>query len=136
MPRPLKQREIELGDAELEVLKTLWDGGPATVRDVLAQLHANGRRVAYTTVQTVLSRLEQKGIVRSDRSGTAFRYAAAVSRERVSRTRLRTLLSQLYDGAAGQLVLQLMKNERLTADEIAQVQRLIDELDTRGGPKA
>ena len=53
------QRDYELGEAELQVLRALWDGGPATVREVLNHLHTQGRRVAYTTVLTFLTRLEQ-----------------------------------------------------------------------------
>jgi BlaI family penicillinase repressor len=126
----MARREYDLGAGELEVLKALWDVGPATVRAVLNHLHQSGRQVAYTTVQTVLTRLEQKGFVSSDKSELAYVYRAKISRERISRSRLRSLLEQLYDGAAGPLVLQLVKNERLTPDEISQLQQLIERLDS------
>lgn len=100
-------------DAEFEVMRVLWDAGPSSVRQVLTHLEECGRRLASTTVQTFLARLARKGFVRADRSGTAFRFRALVSRERVSRSRLKSLLEQLYDGAAGPLVLQLVKDERL-----------------------
>ena len=119
------------GDAELGVLKVLWEKGPATVRDVLEHLHEQGRRVAYTTVQTLLTRLEQKRYATSNKSGMAYVYRAKVSRDRVTRSRLETLLTQLYDGAAGPLVLQLIRTERLTAEEIEELQTLISELDER-----
>src|SRR5947207_7754949 len=102
-------REYELGAAELEVLKVLWDDGPGTVRDVLQRLTDRGRDLAYTTVQTFLTRLEQKGYVRADKSEFAFKYAPRVSREKISRSRLHRLVEQLYDGAAGPLVLQLLE---------------------------
>ena len=121
-------RQHELGEAELGVLRTLWDTGPATVREVLAHLHRRGRRVAYTTVQTLLTRLEQKRYVTSDKSDLAFVYRARVSRERVTRSRLKAMVRQLYDGAAGPLALQLIRNERLTPKEIEELQRLIDKL--------
>ncbi|MBI5865766.1 MAG: BlaI/MecI/CopY family transcriptional regulator, partial [Planctomycetes bacterium] len=69
-------------------------------------------------------------LVRADKSGLAFRYSPRVTRARVTRSRLRTLLEQLYDGAAGPLVLQLVKTERLTPEEIDQLQRLIERLDS------
>jgi len=125
----MSDRHHELGRAELEVLKSLWDTGPATVREVLSHLHRRGRRVAYTTVQTLLTRLEQKRFVESDKSDLAHVFRARVTRERVTKRRLKTLLTQLYDGAAGPLVLQLVREERLTRDEIGQLQRLIGELD-------
>ena len=129
----MSQREYDLGTAELEVLTELWNEEPATVRQVLTRLRARGRRLAYTTVLTFLTRLEQKGFVKSDKSGQAYVYRAAVSRERVQQSRLKSLLQELYDGAAGSLALQLVRNERLSADEVAELAKLIDQLD--GKPK-
>jgi predicted transcriptional regulator len=125
----MSDRLGELGAAELEVLKALWHIGPATVRQVLNHLHERGRKVAYTTVLTFLTRLEQKGFAASNKSGMAYVYRARVTKERVSRSRLRSLVEQLYDGAAGPLVLQLMKSERLTPEEIDELQKLIEKLD-------
>lgn len=127
------QREFELGEAELQVLRALWDGGPATVRQVLNHLHGQGRKVAYTTVLTFLSRLEQKGFVKSDKSGLAYVYRATVTRGQVTRSRLRTMLDELFDGAAAPLVLQLMKTEKFSRDEIAELQKLIERLETQEG---
>lgn len=119
----------ELGKAELEALKVLWDHGPATVRQVLDRLREAGRQVAYTTVQTFLTRLEQKGLVRSDKRGLAHVFRARIRREQVIRSRLKELIDELYDGAAGPLVLQLLRSERLTADEIDALHKLIERLD-------
>lgn len=123
----------DLGAAEFDVLKALWEVGPATVREVLMHLHERGRRLAYTTVQTLLTRLEQKRYVTSDKSDLAHVFRAKVTRDRVTRTRLKNLMSQLYDGAAGPLVLQLVKTERLTPDELDQLHKLIDRLDSGAG---
>ena len=119
----------DLGTAEFDVLKALWEVGPATVREVLSYLHDHGRKVAYTTVQTLLTRLEQKRYVTSDKSDLAHVFRAKVTRDRVTRTRLKNLMSQLYDGAAGPLVLQLVRTERLTPDELGELQKLIERLD-------
>lgn len=125
------QREYELGESELQVLRALWDSGPVTVRDVLNHLHQRGRKVAYTTVLTFLTRLEQKGFVKSDKSGLAYVYRAAVTRNQVTRFRLKTMLDELFDGEAAPLVLQLMKTEKFSAQEIAELQKLIEQLDVR-----
>src|SRR5262249_7201221 len=127
----MADRQYDLGTAELEVLRALWDGGPATVRQVMNYLHERGRTVAYTTVLTFLTRLEQKGYVCSDKSGLAYVYRATLTRDRVTRSRLRTLLEQLYDGAAGQLALQLIRTERFSADEIEELHKLINRLDAK-----
>lgn len=125
----MADRLHDLGSAEFDVLKALWEVGPATVREVLTHLHDRGKKVAYTTVQTLLTRLEQKRYVTSDKSDLAHVFRAKVTRDRVTRTRLRNLMSQLYDGAAGPLVLQLVRTERLTPNEIDELQKLIERLD-------
>jgi BlaI family penicillinase repressor len=125
----MARQGYDLGRAELEVLRTLWAEGPATVREVMDHLHGRGRKVAYTTVQTMLGRLEQKGFATSDKSGLAYVYRAKVSRKRFSQSRLKTLLDQLYDGAAGPLALQLVRSKRLTPEEMDELRRLIDQLD-------
>jgi len=127
----MAQRQYDLGDAELEVLKVLWEQGPSTVRTVLDYLHEAGRHVAYTTVQTSLTRLEQKGFARSNKSELAHVFRARVTRDRVTNTRLKSLVNQLYDGSAGSLVLQLVKHEKLTKDEMAELQKLVDRLDSK-----
>lgn len=121
----------ELGQAELGVIRALWDCGPSTVREVMNHLHQAKRKLAYTTVLTFLTRLEQKGYVSSDKSGLAYIYRAVVSRGKVSKSRLRTLVEQLYDGSAGPLVVQLMQSERFSAQEIEELRKLIDQLDRK-----
>ncbi|MCA9291349.1 MAG: BlaI/MecI/CopY family transcriptional regulator [Phycisphaerales bacterium] len=120
----------DLGDAELEVLRILWDEGPRTVREVMNHLHERGRKVAYTTVLTFLTRLEQKQFVRSDKSGVAYVYKPTVTRERVTRSRLRAIADQLFDGTVGSLVLHLMREETFSRREINELHQLIDQLDT------
>ncbi len=127
----MANRQYDLGSAELEVLKALWDAGPLTVREVMNCMHRRRRRVAYTTVLTFLTRLEQKNFVSSDKSGLAYVYRATITRNDVSRSRVRTLVKQMYDGAAGPLVLQLVRQERLSRDELEALQSLIEQLDKR-----
>ena len=125
----MKAREYELGEAELAVLRVLWDHGPQTVREVMERLHERGKKVAYTTVLTFLTRLATKGFVSSDKAELAHVYRPRVSRDSVIKSRVRSLLEQLYDGAAGPMVLQLIEHERFSAEEIAQLRKLIKELD-------
>ncbi len=128
----MAKRPVELGEAELAVMRALWDGGPQTVRDVMNRLHERGRRVAYTTVLTFLTRLEQKGVVASDKRDTAYVYRAKISRQSVSASRIRALVDQLYDGAAAPMLAHLIEHERFTPDEIATLRKLIDDLGQGG----
>ena len=127
----MAKKTVELGEAELAVMRALWDGGPQTVRDVMNRLHERGRTVAYTTVLTFLTRLEQKGVVASDKRDTAYVYRAKLTRDSVGQSRLRALVDQIYDGAAAPMVLQLIENEKFSVEELARLRRLIDDLDAK-----
>ena len=126
----MARADYELGEAELAVIRVLWDHGPQTVRAVMQHMHDRGRRVAYTTVMTFLTRLEAKGFVTSDKADTAYVYRAKITRRSVSRSRVETLLQQLYDGAPGPMVLQLIEQGRFTTEEIAQLRKLIKDLES------
>ncbi len=129
--KPAK-KDPELGDAELEVLKALWDRGEATVREVLDRLNEKREKaLAYTTVLTFLTRLEQKGFVVSNKSGLAYVYKAKVSRNKIAKARLRSLMQQMFDGAPGAMALQLMENEDFSPEEIDELRVLIERLDSR-----
>ena len=118
-----------VSEAELQVLKVLWEHASGTVREINTILLEQGRSWAYTTVQTLLQRLESKGHVRSDKSGSAHVYRAAVSREELLSRRLRDLADQFCDGTASPLLLALVGDSRLTAEEIKQLRQLLDRLE-------
>jgi BlaI family penicillinase repressor len=117
-----------VSDAELEVLKVLWTAAPATVRDVVAALAQRRRRLAYNTVLTLLSRLREKGYVTADRRETAHLFRPLVTRDQLLGSTLSALADRLCDGTASPLVQALVRDQRLTADDIADLRRLLDEL--------
>lgn len=114
-------------DAELEVLEALWATAPARVRDLLARLPEG--RWAYTTVQTLLHRLEDKGLVERDRSQGVTRYAATISRERLLHQSLQDLSNQLGDGSMLSLMHGIAAGGRLDRDDIAELRRFLDRLE-------
>ena len=109
-------------DAELTILKALWDGGPATVRELLDRL---GTDWAYTTVQTLVGRLAEKGHVRTDRKDLAHVFTATLAREELAHRAVAEVASSLLDGATAPLVLRLVENGRFTAAEIASFRALL-----------
>jgi predicted transcriptional regulator len=131
-------RGSTISAAELEVLKVLWERSSGTVRKINSVLEQQGRRWAYTTVQTLLQRLEAKGHVRSDKSGPAHVYRAAVSREDLLSRRLRELADQFCDGTTSPLLLALVGDNRLTADEIKQLRQILDQMEPprRSSPRS
>jgi predicted transcriptional regulator len=122
-------RRPPISETELDVLKVLWEHGPATVRQVNTSLRRRGRRYAYTTVLTLLQRLEAKGHVASDKRDVAHVFAAAVSRDGLLRRRLDELADELCDGTATPLVQALVEGGRLSPDDVEQLRRLLDQLD-------
>jgi BlaI family transcriptional regulator, penicillinase repressor len=122
-------RNPPISEAELAVLKVLWELSRGTVREVRAILLGQGRDWAYTTVQTLLNRLEAKGHVRVERSGSVNVYRPAVSREQFAQQRLSNLAAELYEGAASSLVLALVEGTRFTPAELEQFRKLLDQLE-------
>lgn len=115
-------------DAQLEVLEALWQVGRGTVRDVLTQLQWSGREWTYPTVSTLLQRLEQKGLVKCDKSSFAHVYEATVSRPAVVNRRLQHLIDRVYKGEPGQLVVHLLKSYRLSEQHRHEVRQIIQQL--------
>jgi len=131
-------KRVPVSDAELEVLKVLWAGGAMTVRDVAVALRKQRRRLAYNTVLTLLSRLREKGYVEADRRETAHSFRAVVSRDGLLGSSLTALADRVCDGTASPLLLALVKDQRLSQDELAELRELIDRLATRSpnsGPR-
>ncbi len=121
----------DMSDAERDVLKALWEQGPGTVREIQAVLDRQGREWAYTTVLTLLQRLDAKGYVACDKSRFAHVFAARVTRDDVVRQQLTSLVDEFCDGAAAPLMLALVEGHRFTEAELEQFRRLIDELEAR-----
>jgi predicted transcriptional regulator len=121
------QRRSPISDSEREVLKVLWEHGPSTARRIIDLI--SGRRWAYTTVLTLLGRLEAKGYVTVDRAEAVHVFAAAVSQHDVVKQRLADLAADFCEGDTTPLVLALVKNARFSPEEIEQFRRLIDELE-------
>jgi BlaI family transcriptional regulator, penicillinase repressor len=127
MPTP----QSPLSDAEREVLKVLWDHGPLGVRDVFAHLTDQGQDWTRSTVVTLLRRLETKRYIKSDKSRYAFLYTPLVSREDVMHARMQELAGELADGDAIPLMLAFTQRHRFSADELARLQRIVDDLKSR-----
>ena len=126
-----------LSDAELEVLKVLWNCGPSTVREINEVLEHQGRHWAYTTVATLLQRLGVKRYVSGDPSAVAHVYRAVITRDELLEHRLKDTAEELCDGRAAPLILALVQNSRLLPVEVARLRRLLDEAsgNTGSAPK-
>jgi predicted transcriptional regulator len=125
MPRRSKAAE-QLTPLELEIMKILWEAGPASVQDV--QQRVQGRRaLAYTTVQTMLNILVRKGRAKRTLIERAYRYRAAISREKALGNTLRDIVHRMFGGSAEALVLSLLETRQLTPETLQRLHELISE---------
>jgi len=127
----MTRRREELSEAEQEVLKTLWELGSGTVREVHEALDREGRGRAYTTVLTFLGRLEAKGYVASDKTGLAHLFRPTVSRDGLLQQRLTRLVDEVCEGTATPLVQALMQGGNFSAADIARFRQLLDDLEKK-----
>jgi BlaI family penicillinase repressor len=118
----------DVTDAELAVMRHLWEHGTQTRRQLCDALYPDGGPAHYTTVQKLLERLEAKGYVRSPRGGSVRSFAAAVGRESLIRRRLRDVADKLCDGAVAPLLMHLVESGPLTTAEVAELQALVRRL--------
>jgi predicted transcriptional regulator len=116
----------QLTPLELEIMKVLWETGPATVQTVQEAL-APSRGLAYTTVQTMLNVLHRKGKVERELNERAYAYRPVVSRAEVVSTTMRDIIDRLFGGSAESLVLSLVETEHLTPEKLARLQSIVDE---------
>jgi predicted transcriptional regulator len=126
-------RATDIPDAELAVLKVLWDRERATIRELTDELYPGGGTSHYATVQKLLERLQERGAVARRRDGRVNVYTATRSREDVIRNRLRDAADQLCEGSMTPLLTQLVRTRALSAEEIADLRRLVDDLDRSAG---
>jgi len=119
----------DVTDAELSLMRQLWDGGPATIRRLADELYPGGGPAQYSTVQKLLERLEDKGCVRRDRSASVHVFTAAVGRDDLIGLRLRAIAESLCDGSLTPILTQLVSGRPLSADERQSLRDLIEQLD-------
>lgn len=117
-------RPPDLTPAEFNVMKALWSLGRATVAETRAALaRRDGAELAYTTVMTLLGRLAAKGAVAVDKDREPYVYAPAFRRESILRDRLRSFLSDVFDGDSHAMVLGLVADESLSLEELRAIEK-------------
>lgn len=116
----------ELGDLQLAVMRVLWSRGPASAAEVRAALQED-RDLAITTVSTILTRLEKRGVVAHLTEGRLFIYRAAVSEPEVRHTMLGSLLESLFAGDPSAVVTQLLARRDLSPGDLDRMRGLIED---------
>jgi BlaI family transcriptional regulator, penicillinase repressor len=118
LPRPT--------DAELAILRVLWERGTSTVRQVHEAL-SSARETGYTTTLKLMQIMADKGLVTRDASARTHIYAARLTRDETQRQLVSDLMDRAFGGSAAALVMQALSAHPATADELAEIRRLIEE---------
>jgi len=116
LPRPT--------DAELDILRVLWDLGPSTVRDVHTTLQRQ-REIGYTTVLKLMQIMAAKGLVARDETARAHVYQAKVAQEQTQRQLVGHLLDRAFGGSAAKLMMQALSGRKASSDELAQMLQML-----------
>ena len=121
-----KASEIRLGRLELQIMSVVWDKGAATVHDVKEAL-TRGRKPAYSTILTMMRKLEAKGYLEHDVADRTFVYRATISRQQARHSMLGDLLNRVFEGSPSQLVSSLVEQNHVSEDELREIRKLIAE---------
>jgi BlaI family transcriptional regulator, penicillinase repressor len=120
------RRPQTVTDAELAVLKILWQRGPLTAKAITAAIYPDGAESEFASVHSFLQRLERKRLVDRDRSSFVHSFSAAVSQADVAGQELEMLAARLGKGSIAPLIMQLVEQKRLSAREAAEIRKLLD----------
>ena len=122
LPRPT--------DAELAILRVLWDRGPSTVRDVTEALQAE-RGTGYTTALKLLQIMTDKGLVLRDDAQRSHVYQACAPATETQKQLVGDLMERAFGGSSQQLVLQALSSKRASRAELDEIRKLLDELEKK-----
>ena len=117
-------RVYRLGDLQLRIMKILWRLDEASVSAVHQELSA-ATPLAYTTVATMLRKMESRGLVRHQKDGRRFVYSAAVPAEAVTRSMANDVIDRLFEGSLADMVSHLLSNRDISAAELRELEKLI-----------
>jgi len=120
-----KAKIYRVGDLQLQILKILWERGEGTVADVLENL--SGAELAYTTVATMLRRMETRNLVAHRVEGRSFVYRPKVKAQDISHRMTGHLVDRLFEGSLLDAVNHLLTTREVSGEELASIERLIAE---------
>ncbi|MEI8383923.1 MAG: BlaI/MecI/CopY family transcriptional regulator [Planctomycetota bacterium] len=125
MARPASSQPT---DVELRILRILWESGPCTAREVHNSM-AEDKQTNYSTTVKMLSVMFDKGLVTRDEVAYPMTFTAAISQQQTQQTVLSDMIRKLYDGSAKSLVMQVLSSQESSAADLAEIRRLIEQLD-------
>ncbi|HWE01462.1 MAG TPA: BlaI/MecI/CopY family transcriptional regulator [Tepidisphaeraceae bacterium] len=116
---------MRLGRVQLRIMQVLWDCGKASAREITDALSPESG-IAHSTVQTLLRKMEDKGVVGHEVDERTFVFRPLVDRQSISRGATRDLIERVFAGSAAGLIAHLLREERISRKELAELRDLID----------
>jgi len=113
-------------DVELEILKAIWQRGQATVREIYQDLSAH-RKIAYTTVLTMMGILEQKGHLKKTAGERAYVYRPSQPQGRVVEGMVNEFVQRVFNGSAKPLLVHLVEDPNMSAEELREIEKLLQQ---------
>lgn len=124
-------KQKKLSEVEWEIMDGIWDGEtPVTVRDLHSRLYPNNEK-AYTTVQTMMNILFEKGFLTRKKIGMVNFYTPAVSQDDAAAFETKSLVSKLFDGSFGALANYLINSDKLSKMDLDKLKKLIEEKEAK-----
>jgi predicted transcriptional regulator len=131
----MSRKPRDVTDAELAVLRTLWDDGEKTIREIADRLYPGGETSHYATVQKLLERLEEKRLVRRERGSAAHVFKAAVDRSHVIGRELQAMADKLCGGSLAPLLTHLVEAAPIGAEDRSRLREMVRRLAQSRRPK-
>ena len=119
------KKSITLTEAELRLMKILWQRGESAVGDLVAAI-PESETLAYNSVLTTIRILERKGYVQHRQEGRAFLYSPCVAEHEAGKSELRHMLGRFFGNSRERLLLSLLGDEEITAEELGRLKGAID----------
>lgn len=125
MARPASNVPTEV---ELQILRIFWELGPSPVREIHNRLNAE-KGTNYSTTVKMLGVMLQKGLLKRDESAQPHIYRAVLTRQKAGKQMMRDLIDKVYEGSSLSLVLQALSSGKASKADLAEVRRLLDEME-------
>jgi len=122
----MRPKNTTLTPQELEIMKLVWQRGDATVRDIYEAL-LERRKIAYTTVMTMMKILEAKGYLKKRRQDRAYLYRPAHPKNQVIGGMIREFVDRVFNGSAEPLLVHLVKSRHLSEKDLQKIARMVEE---------
>ncbi|MEZ5015837.1 MAG: BlaI/MecI/CopY family transcriptional regulator [Flavipsychrobacter sp.] len=126
----MRKDKLKPTESELEILNVIWQKGASTVRDVHTELEKR-KESKYTTTLKLMQIMHEKGLLIRDASARTHIFSAAIPKEETQGELLKTIIENVYNGSASQLVMQALGNHKSSAEELEKIKQYLETIENK-----